>query len=677
MKSPYFSPSGRSATVFFWLGWLGGLVRAAGASAEPAPRSYDLVVYGATGGGVAHAVCAAREGLDVLLISPVPHLGGLLSNGLTTMDTLYNGARAPFYDEVRRAIHDFYRNKYGADSEQYRQSLPGQPKAKVEAHVFEQIINRLIAGEPRVTVRKSYYPVACEREGARLRTVTFRDRDGPGTFSVSAAVFSDCSYEGDLAAVAKVPYRWGRESREEFGEEHAGRIFMRKVAWPPVGVDPKIVADYRQMNLVHYNRWFEIIRPASTGTADQSVQGYNLRTVITRDPANRLPMAKPANYDPAEIRRRLDRDINWSGRVPSSNQPNQKTYLNLPEVVGIQHAYVEGDWATRQRIVDEHARMTRGLIYFMQHDPSVPEATRRGWQEWGLPRDEFADNGNLPYEIYARETRRIVGRAIFTENDARPAPRLKRAPVQSDAISITEWFLDSHACTPEHVPGSDWEGELLLHYVTVPGQISYRTLLPQGLDNLLVPVCASSTHIGWGAIRLEPTWMSLGEAAAHATVFAVQEKKMPAALDVDRLVRKLAERRVMLSFFNDVEVDPREPWYPAVQYFGTQGFFGSYDARPLEALTVPLARAWAEAAVQQVRGENVDRTERARRMQATEEKGGAPLTVEEFGAVLAQAFKAAGLPLPIDGLVSELQLARDVRISRGTACRLLFAAGKR
>ena len=249
--------------------------------------------------------------------------------------------------------------------------------------------------------------------------------------------------------------------------------------------------------------------------------------------------------------------------------------------------------------------------------------------------------------------------------------------MQADAISVTEWFLDSHACTPEHVPGSEWEGELLLNYVTVPGQIAYRTLLPQGLDNLLVPVCASSTHIGWGAIRLEPTWMSVGEAAAHATVLAIRGKKAPAAIESDTLVRRLAERRVLLSFFNDIEVDPREPWYAAVQYLGTQGFFGSYDAQPLAALTVPLAEAWAEAVGQQLRGENLDRTERARRMLAAEAKRGAPLTVGEFAAILARAFKAASVTVAVNDLVDEVQLARDVRISRATAGRLLFAALRR
>ena len=313
---------------------------AAGVDAE-LPR-YDLVVYGGTPGGVAHAVRCAREGLQVLLVSPMPHLGGILSSGLSTMDTLYNGARAPLYDEVRQGIHDYYRTKYGENSEQFRRSLPGQPKTKVEAHVFEHVIDRLIAAEVRITVLKPFYPVAVERSGTELRRVSFRDRHSTRTLSVAASVFSDCSYEGDLLMAAKVPYRWGREGRDEFKEEHAGRIFMRKVSWPPPKVDPNYLADYRRMNLVHYNRWYEIIQPESTGSADRSVQAYNMRTVITRDPANRLSVNKPVGYDRDEIMRRLKTDLNWSGRVPNPGQPNQKTYLNLPELVGVQHAYVEG-----------------------------------------------------------------------------------------------------------------------------------------------------------------------------------------------------------------------------------------------------------------------------------------------------------------------------------------------
>lgn len=649
-----------------------------GQAAIAPATGYDLVVYGGTPAGVVCSVRAAREGLSVLLVSPYPHLGGALSNGLTTMDTLYNGARAPLYDELRQSIHDHYRTIYGEDSEQYHRTMPGMPKTKTEPHVFEKLITQMVAREARVTVMRGYHPVAAKTEDALLKSVRFHAMSGEQAFEAAGYAFADCSYEGDLAAVAKVPYRVGRESRSEFNERHAGRIFMTKAQWPAPEAVAKQISAYRQLNLVHYDRWYEIIHSASTGAADGTVQAYNLRTIITRDPANRLPVEKPAGYDAEQLKKRIGKDLNWVvGPAPVPNQPNEKTYLNLPEIVGAQRDYPEGDWATRRRITAEHAEVTLALLYFMQNDPSVPPAIRAGWREWGLPRDEFADTGHLPREIYVREARRIDGRgAMFSENDTRLAPGLKRAPVYADAIGITEWFLDSHACTPEHVPGSMFEGELLLNHLTFPGQVSYRTMLPQGLDNLIVPVCASATHIGWGAIRLEPTWMSMAEAAAHAVVLGLRTGRPPAVIEVDALVQLLAERRVMLAFFNDVEVNPREPWYPAVQYFGTQGFFGSYEADPLGVVTDKMADAWIAAVVEWIGGKPVDVTARARGMLAAQADEGFPLTTELFLSRLSVALTAAGMKHSVDALLREVRLAPDIRLGRGNACRLMLAAGR-
>lgn len=635
----------------------------------------DLVVYGATGGGIVHAICAARQGLKVILVSPVAHLGGMLSNGLTTMDTLYNGFRAPIYEEIRQAIHEYYQNKYGKNSEQYFQSLPGQPKVKVEAHVFELIINQMISEESQITVVKSYIPDSIECEGEQIQSVTFREKNNESkNIMVRAKVYSDCSYEGDLLAIAKAPYRWGRESKDAFNEKHAGKIFMRKITWPPPPdkVESNYLNEYRKMNLVHYNRWYEIIYPESTGEPDKSVQSYNLRSIITRDSANQMPKEKPLDYNREIILRRLKNDVNWSFKIPIPNMPNQKMYLNLPEIVGTQHAFVEGDWNVRQKIINEHAQMTRWLIYFMQNDESLTEETRQGWREWGLPCDEFKDNNNLPYEIYVRESRRLIGRAIFTENDAQVASHLKRAPICNESISITEWFLDSHAVTPEKISDSDWEGELLLNNITVPGQISYWTMIPQGIDNLLVPVCASSTHIGWGAIRLEPTWMSMAEAAGYATVMAIKEGKTPATIEVDKLMRHLVKNSVMISFFNDVEVSPLEKWYPAVQYFGAKGFFGSYDAQPLVALLTPLAEIWADAIVNFHLGKKVDKNELAKLMLVVEKQEGKPLLVESFVSMIAQKFSEVAISILICDLMNKVQLDPKIRISRGGACQVMF-----
>jgi len=631
----------------------------------------DAVIYGSTPGGIACAVRAAREGVGVLLVTHAEHVGGLLSNGLSTMNALYAGRRAPVYDELRQAIHDHYAATYGKDSPQYRASLPGHAKTKFEAHVAERLLEEMLAREKRISVKKGWYPVSVDRDGALIRSVTFQTLDGKETFTATADVFADCSYEADLAAATRARYRVGRESREEFGEQHAGIVFMRSVKWPPAHVDPAYLAEYRRLDLVHYDRWLEIIRPQSTGAADPAVQGYNMRTVLTNDPANRVPVEKPAGYDRDALLRRLETDVRWTsktGNIPGTVLPNRKTYWNRPQLIGVQNAYVEGGWDERRRVTQEHVEFTKALLYFLQNDETIPAARRKQWREWGLPKDEFPDNGHMPYEIYMRETRRVMGRAIFTEHDARPADGLKRAPVHADSIGVTDWFLDSHPCTPRKIKGSEWEGELLLNNITTPGQVSWRCLLPEGFDNFIVPVCLSSSHIGWGAIRLEPAWMTYGESAAHAIVLALQDSLPPARLDTDRLVRRLADRGILLSFFNDVRQHTHKPWYAAVQYLGTQGFFGSYDARPGEALREPLAEAWAKLTVALVNRQPRDATADAPDSWQAEHQGGEPVSAAEFARMLDTASGTDRFTKQL----ALLEIDPSAIIHRADACRLIF-----
>jgi hypothetical protein len=249
-------------------------------------------------------------------------------------------------------------------------------------------------------------------------------------------------------------------------------------------------------------------------------------------------------------------------------------------------------WPTRQRIMDEHREMTLGLLYFLQNDLTVPEIVRRAFQQYGLAKDEYADHGHRPYEMYVREARRMRGRAVYTEHDAELAPNTKRAPVHADGIAMTEWYLDSHSCTTARVPGGLEEGKMMLHQETFPGQIPYHCLLPKELDNLLVPVCLSATHVAWGTVRLEPVWMETGEAAGMAAALAHKNNVAPAQLDADALVRQLCRQRFMVSFFNDVDVSAAEPWIPAAEYFGTQGFFHDHNVRVDEPLKRPTAAAW-------------------------------------------------------------------------------------
>lgn len=567
--------------LFGW--WQMGALKAA-ENAE----AYDLVVVEGTPGGITMAVRAAREGLNVLLVNHNEHLGGILSSGLGVWDTQYEGKRAPIYDEVRQAIFEHYRTTYGENSEQYKQALPGKSghtNGKFEPKVAEKIFNEFVAKETKLTVWKGYVPVEVKRNGPLIDAVMFVAENGKEKRTVTAKVFADCSYEGDLAALAKVPFRVGREAKAEYQEPHAGKVFMVSSSKAPTPELAKMAELHESLNLRKFTG-FQTIAPESTGEADGEVQAFNFRTILSSDPANRMPVTKPANYDVAALKK-----LDFGSIVQPL--PNKKIGWNRPQLIGPHTTYVEGDATTRQQVLDAHWEATMALLYFLQNDESVSAERRKYFGQFGLAKDEFADNGHRPYEIYVREARRIVGRYVFTEQDASLAKGYQRAPVHEDSIGVTEWYMDAHACTTNRVPGSMDEGKMMLHYETFPGQVPYRALLPKEVDNLLVPVCLSSTHVAWGTIRLEPTWMNICESAAYAAVMAVKKGETPAAINADKLLRTLAEKQVMLTFFNDVDVNGKEAWIPAAQYFGAKGFFTTYDARLNEPLTMPVAMRWA------------------------------------------------------------------------------------
>ncbi|MBL9131762.1 MAG: FAD-dependent oxidoreductase [Verrucomicrobiaceae bacterium] len=593
------------------------------ASARAETIEADLCVYEATPGGIALAVRAAREGLSVVLVNHNDHLGGILSNGLGVWDRLWEGKRAPIYDEARQAIFDHYRTTYGEGSKQYRDALPGKSghtNGKFEPKVAEKILTELVAREKRIRVITHRVPQSVKRKGALIQSASFMSMWGNvEAIEVQAKVFADCSYEGDLAAMAKVPYRIGREARSEFNEPHAGMIFMSPVKATQMPEMARTAALHHQLKLRKFSGFQRIKQPESTGEADGNVQAFNYRTILSSDPANRLPVEKPANYDPEKLK------LLEHGSIVAPI-PNSKRGWNRPQLVGMQTAYVEADWTGRQKIMNPFWDATMALLYFVQNDPSVEPERQKSWREFGLAKDEFTDNGHRPHEFYVREARRITGRYIFTQHDAMLAEGLERAPVHEDSIGVTEWYLDTHACTPRRIDGALEEGKMMLDVETFPGQVPYRAILPQGVDNLLVPVCLSSTHVAWGTIRLEPTWMNLCESAGHAAALAVQNNVTAAQLDSDLLLRKLAASHVMLSFFNDVDMASNDPRVAAAQYFATKGFFADYNARLDEAITKEVRVAWEAGliAIQKGRLKPMELVKAVREAEAVGSKPGKP-----------------------------------------------------
>lgn len=555
---------------------------------------FDLVLFGGTAPGIVAAVRAAREGLRVALVAPGEKLGGSLPS-LGSLETHYRGNRAPLLEEIAAAVRGHYRERYGEGSEQYRAATGGK-MLMFEPHVMEAVLERLVAAEANVQVWRGLSPIAVDRAGPLLRSVTFAGPDGPPRV-LRAAAFIEAGYEGDLMALAGASWRLGREGRAEYGEPRAGRVFTRWLT----GTFPRAAVEGR-LNIVTAGATTSEPLPGSTGEGDGNIQSYSFRLCLTDDPANRRLLEQPpAGYDrakyapillaPAEkakhalpfhhrfliysLREMAERDHLFHGHA----LPNRKRSWNATNFTGAGREWATSDAARRREIARRHRDHALGLMWFLQNDPAMPADLQARAREWGLARDEFADNDNIPHQLYVREARRLVGRKVFTERDALVAPGLGRAPVQADSVGITDFSLDSLACTTERLGDSLCDGQLFQMEVSVPGQVPFGVMLPRELDNLLVVTTVSATHVGWGTMRQTPTLMHLAESAAWAVVLAARDRVPPAAVDVPALQRTLVEHGVMITFFNDVDMANREPWALAAQLAGVRGEFQTYDAR--------------------------------------------------------------------------------------------------
>src|SRR5690606_13489528 len=84
------------------------------------------------------------------------------------------------------------------------------------------------------------------------------------------------------------------------------------------------------------------------------------------------------------------------------------------------------------------------------------------------------------------------------------------------------------------------DGDVQVHGFD-PYGIPYRCITPRRAEceNLLVPVCLSSSHIAYGSARMEPVFMVLGQSAAMAATIAIDEGKAVQAVEYATLRRQM------------------------------------------------------------------------------------------------------------------------------------------
>ena len=499
--------------------------------------TYDVVIYGGTSAALSAAITGARLGLEVIVVSPDKHIGGMTTQGLGWTDSgrkeVIGGVAREFYARIK----EHYDNPEAWTRESAESFAGFNPMADAmwvfEPHVAEATFEAMLQ-EEGVPVHRDRWlnrEQGVELDGTKIVSIATL-----GGRTYRGRMFIDATFEGDLMASAGVTYVVGREGNTVYGETLNGVQTRRAISHQfELDINPYVIPGDSSSGLlpgVHGGL------PGEEGSGDERVQAYNFRMCLTDAPENRVPFPKPDNYDPMQyelLGRYLD--AGWRGVFRKFDPiPNRKTDTNnhgafSTDYIGMNYAYPEASYAERRAIVAQHEAYQKGLMWFLANDPRVPEDVRTEMRQWGLARDEFMDNDHWPHQVYVREARRMVGDMVVTER------HLRRHDPTLRPIGMGSYNMDSHN-VQRYVDASGFarnEGDIQIN-PGAPYPIDYGAILPRQEEatNLLVPVAVSSTHIAYGSIRMEPVFMILGQSAMVAAALAL-EADQPVQ-DVDYVV---------------------------------------------------------------------------------------------------------------------------------------------
>ncbi len=519
-------------------------------------ETYDLVIYGGTSAGVAAAIEASRLGKSVVLIEPSQHVGGLTTGGLGATDIgnkqVIGGISREFYINIKKYYDNPDHWKWQDRSDYFNR--PGQSRSvegeeamwTFEPSAAKKVYADMLRAEgiTPITGQRLNRESGTEVENNKLVAIIMESGE-----RYSGKMFMDATYEGDLIAAAGVSYTYGREGNDEYGETLNGVqanyyniTLKREVSRNAVhhnfipGVDPYVEKGNPESGLLPF-----IIEggPGIDGTGDKGIQAYCFRMTLTDHPDNRIPFEKPDNYNELEYELLFRNYEARTGEISemyhygdplvpwiNTPMPNRKTDTNnqkgfSTDFIGQNFDFPEGTYEEREAITQRHYDYQKGLMWTLAYHPRIPEEVREVVSKWGMSKDEFEDNEGWTPQLYVREARRMISDYVVSQRDCE---RLVD-PVE-DVVGLAAYGMDSHMVQRyvDHNGYVQNEGNVEAH-VRAPYPIPYRSIVPKRgeLENMLVPVCVSSTHIAFGSIRMEPVFMVLGQSAAAAASLAIDK----------------------------------------------------------------------------------------------------------------------------------------------------------
>ncbi|MCP4889462.1 MAG: FAD-dependent oxidoreductase [Planctomycetaceae bacterium] len=520
---------------------------------KPKQIECDVVAYGGTPASFAATLQAARMGKRAILVSSNGFVGGLTSGGLTAVDWgkkhTVGGISKEFFDRAR----------------------PLTPS------VAERTFRKMLS-EAGVEVLRDRFLTAVETKKGKLVSITLETGE-----TITAKVFVDGTYEGDLLAAANVSYTVGREPRSAYNESLAGQ--WQQESWKGVyqfcglPISPYVKPGDPKSGLLPEISSEPYGEP---GDGDYRVQAYNFRMQLTKA-RDKIAFPKPDGYDASRyalLARFLNFDPQpqWTlhytvkpmtdGPVQMRNGDSNNAGSFSSDYVGGSHRWPDGTYSPenfstlppprrglpvplrklyelREKIFQDHVTYQQGLMYFLANDKQVPKELQTRVNAWGLSPKEFKGTDHWPHHLYVREGRRMVSDYVMTQDNC------QNKRVAEDSVGIASYSMDSHFCQRVVVQEkgvTTVRNEGGLGHRVGPYPVSYRSIVPQKgeCSNLLVPLCLSASHIAYGSIRMEPVFMILGQSTGTAACIAIDDDVSVQDVDYIKLRKQLIADKQLL-----------------------------------------------------------------------------------------------------------------------------------
>ena len=529
-------------------------------------NKFDIVIYGGTSSGVTAAIQSSRMGKTVILIEPTSRLGGLTTGGLGQTDIgnkqAIGGVSREFYENIKQYYDKSEPWKWQKKQEYFDGGQTRTAENEESMWTFEplaaiKVYDHMLKDE-NITV---VYNQSLDREQGVTKhegsLVSIAMETGE---LYHGRIFIDATYEGDLLAAAGVSYTVGREANETYGENLNGvQANDTSLTLTGVvsrngrnhnfvdGVDPYVIKGDEDSGVLPY---INVDGPGEPGTANKQVQAYCFRMCLTDHPDNRIPFAKPENYNELNYELLFRNYESGYNRIPwiHSSMPNRKSDSNnrdgfSTDFIGQNYSYPEGSYEEREKIIERHRIYQQGLMWTLAYHPRIPEKIRDEVSRWGTCKDEFEREDGWQQQLYIREARRMISDFVMTQKHC------EGIEVVEDGIGLAAYGMDSHNIQRYITQDGTVKNEGNVEAkVKGPYPISYRSIVPKVSEctNLLVPVCLSASHIAFGSIRMEPVFMVLGQSAATAASMAIDEEQPVQEVNYKQLKEQLIKDRQRL-----------------------------------------------------------------------------------------------------------------------------------